>query len=124
MSDTIGSAGPPASTAGESRAGTVTEAYAFACMHCGHGWEQTYEIEHHTDVSGHQFVTYATEGERVPSPLTRPTCQNCDGHLVRIMRSGQVSGIAARWHVPRTEQTPHRTHHWSVLNFLHHRHDA
>ena len=129
MSDTIGRAGAPVPPTGEARAGAVTEAYAFACLHCGHGWEQAYEIEHHTDASGHPFVTYVTDGEPVPSPLTRPTCKNCDGHLVRIMRSGQVSGIAACRHLARTrpvvraEQTPHRTHHWSVLNFLHHRHD-
>ncbi|WP_405582498.1 hypothetical protein [Streptomyces sp. NBC_01190] len=80
----------------------VTEAYAFACLNCGHGWEQSYEIEHRTDSSGRPFVTYLADGAKVPSPLTRPTCQNCDGHLVRIMRAGQVSGSAAR---------PRRTDH-------------
>ncbi len=25
---------------------TVHEAYSFACMKCGHGWEQDYEIQH------------------------------------------------------------------------------
>jgi hypothetical protein len=133
MSDTIGSgstvggsvpAGSPVSSAHN-----VTEAYAFACMHCGHGWEQAYEIEHHTDLAGHAFVTYLADGAQVPSPLTRPSCRNCDGHLVRIMRSGQVSdAIASRWRVPRTEpvaraeRAPHRAHHWSVLNFLHRDH--
>ncbi|SCD50148.1 hypothetical protein GA0115240_11154 [Streptomyces sp. DvalAA-14] len=70
----------------------VTEAYAFACLNCGYGWEQSYEIEHHTDTYGHPFVRYLVDGVKVPSPLTCPTCQNCDGHLVRIMRSGQVAG--------------------------------
>ncbi|MFF8832569.1 hypothetical protein [Streptomyces sp. NPDC015131] len=70
------------------------EAYAFACMRCGHGWEQAYEIEHHTDISGHEFVVYKAEGgRRVPSPLSNPTCANCGGHLVRIMRAGQVSSV-------------------------------
>ncbi|NGN70258.1 hypothetical protein G5C51_41050 [Streptomyces sp. A7024] len=68
----------------------VTEAYSFACMKCGHGWEQSYEIWHHTDAQGRPFVTYHVGGERVPSPLTRPTCLNCGEHVVRIMRSGQV----------------------------------
>ncbi|WP_186318834.1 hypothetical protein [Streptomyces sp. SAJ15] len=71
------------------------EAYAFACMKCGHGWEQAYEIEHHIDAEGHPFVVYKADGERVPSPLTRPTCANCGAHVVRIMRSGQVSSVAA-----------------------------
>ncbi|MFI5807526.1 hypothetical protein [Streptomyces sp. NPDC051561] len=74
-------------------AGTVQEAYAFACMKCGHGWEQAYEIEHHTDGSGHPFVVYRANGERVPSPLSRPSCLNCGSTVVRIMRSGQVSSI-------------------------------
>ncbi|MEV6395736.1 hypothetical protein AB0M39_13305 [Streptomyces sp. NPDC051907] len=69
------------------------EAYAFACMRCGHGWEQSYEIEHHHDASGQEFVVYKADGERVPSPLSSPTCINCGGHVVRIMRSGQVSSV-------------------------------
>ncbi|MBV7669250.1 hypothetical protein STHAL_07070 [Streptomyces halstedii] len=79
----------------ESAATTVHEAYAFACMRCGHGWEQAYEIEHHVDGSGHAYVVYRADGERVPSPLSTPTCANCGGHVVRIMRSGRVSGAQA-----------------------------
>ncbi|MEU5685567.1 hypothetical protein DEJ48_23045 [Streptomyces venezuelae] len=71
----------------------VHESYAFACMRCGHGWEQSYEIEHHVDATGQEFVTYLADGARVPSPLTRPTCLNCGGHVVRIMRAGQVSSV-------------------------------
>jgi len=29
----------------------VNESYSFACMRCGHGWEQAYEIEHHVDTT-------------------------------------------------------------------------
>ena len=72
---------------------TVHEAYSFACMRCGYGWEQAYEIEHHVDGSNNDFVIYKANGERVPSPLSKPTCTNCDGHLVRIMRSGRVSTV-------------------------------
>ncbi|MEU9011327.1 hypothetical protein AB0D12_16405 [Streptomyces sp. NPDC048479] len=71
----------------------VHEAYAFACMRCGHGWEQSYEIEHHVDTTGQEFVVYKAAGARVPSPLSSPTCINCGGHVVRIMRSGQVSSV-------------------------------
>ncbi|MFD4635512.1 hypothetical protein ACFVYR_26830 [Streptomyces sp. NPDC058284] len=71
----------------------VHESYAFACMRCGHGWEQSYEIEHHVDATGHEFVMYRADGAHVPSPLTRPTCLNCGGHVVRIMRAGQVSSV-------------------------------
>ncbi|SER42941.1 hypothetical protein SAMN04487983_101654 [Streptomyces sp. yr375] len=71
----------------------VNESYSFACMRCGHGWEQSYEIEHHTDADGHEFVLYVADGRVVPSPLSRPACQNCDGHVVRIMRAGQVSSV-------------------------------
>ncbi|MFD7920782.1 hypothetical protein ACFV3R_16345 [Streptomyces sp. NPDC059740] len=70
------------------------EAYSFACMRCGHGWEQAYDIEHHVDAEGHTTVVYIADGVRVPSPLTRPTCQNCDGHLVRIMRAGRVDAAS------------------------------
>ncbi|MFE0423989.1 hypothetical protein [Streptomyces sp. NPDC058953] len=71
----------------------VHEAYAFACMRCGHGWEQAYEIEHHVDAGGRQYVVYRADGTRVPSPLSSPTCANCGGHVVRIMRAGQVSSV-------------------------------
>ncbi|WP_149179134.1 hypothetical protein [Streptomyces sp. TRM49041] len=69
------------------------EAYSFACMRCGYGWEQAYEIEHHTDVTGHGYVVYRSEGRRVPSPLSKPTCPNCGQHVVRTMRSGRVSTV-------------------------------
>ncbi|WP_424213344.1 hypothetical protein ACN20G_15370 [Streptomyces sp. BI20] len=93
---------PPAATAtrpvatatpAPAAAPTVHEAYAFACMKCGHGWEQDYEIEHHRDGRGQPFIVYTVRGERVPSPLSSPTCLNCGGHVVRIMRSGQVSSV-------------------------------
>ncbi|MFG2293738.1 hypothetical protein [Streptomyces sp. NPDC048603] len=71
----------------------VHEAYSFACMRCGYGWEQGYEIEHHTDINGRPFIVYTADGQRVPSPLSNPTCHNCGGHVVRIMRSGQVDTV-------------------------------
>ncbi|MFD0144540.1 MULTISPECIES: hypothetical protein [unclassified Streptomyces] len=79
------------------------EAYAFACMRCGYGWEQAYDIEHHVDAAGHEFIVYKAGGERVPSPLSSPTCMNCGGHVVRIMRAGQVSSVLDSW-----EQAQHR----------------
>ncbi|MFF2326919.1 MULTISPECIES: hypothetical protein [unclassified Streptomyces] len=85
----------------ESAATTVHEAYAFACMRCGHGWEQAYEIEHHVDVSNNHFVIYKADGERVPSPLSTPTCTNCGGHVVRIMRPGRVSTVQELLRTPR-----------------------
>lgn len=118
----------------------VNESYSFACMRCGHGWEQSYEIEHHTDTDGHQFVMYVAEGQVVPSPLSRPACLNCDGHVVRIMRAGQVSSVreaAQRQYQPprpraaaTTEDgadgeaavTPlpePRDHHWHLSDLLH-----
>ncbi|WP_405498084.1 hypothetical protein [Streptomyces sp. NBC_00096] len=62
-------------------------------MKCGYGWEQAYEIEHHVDGTGHPFIVYTAGGERVPSPLSNPTCMNCGGHVVRIMREGQVKSV-------------------------------
>lgn len=115
MSDTVGS---DRGTGGQ----TVTEAYSFACMNCGHCWEQAYEIEHHQDTAGHPYVTYRADGVEVPSPLTRPTCDNCDGHRVRIMGSGQVSdAVARRWTLEHKEHERgvHRTRHWPTLHLLH-----
>ncbi|MCA1221730.1 hypothetical protein [Streptomyces sp. 8L] len=76
------------------RVGTVAahEAYAFACMRCGHGWEQSFDIEHHVDDKRGTYVVYKSNGKTVPSPLTSPSCPTCEGNVVRIMRSGQVSG--------------------------------
>ncbi|WP_415952797.1 hypothetical protein [Streptomyces sp. KLOTTS4A1] len=62
-------------------------------MRCGHGWEQSYDIEHFVDGQGNEFVLYKVDGRRVPSPLSRPTCLNCGGHVVRFMRAGRVSTI-------------------------------
>jgi hypothetical protein len=122
MSDTIGSEG------------TAHEAYAFACMSCGHGWEQAYEIHHHTDAQGRPFVTYQADGKRVDSPLTRPTCGNCEGHRVRIMRAGQVAeaitswathtrgsgtGAAGRRSARQARRAVHRGRHWPLLHRLH-----
>lgn len=116
----------------EIAATTVHEAYAFACMKCGYGWEQSYEIEHHVDVHGHAFVVYTADGERVPSPLSTPTCTNCGGHVVRIMRAGRVAGVQE---LLRKQQAPHgaetaakdRTvstaaapaRHWRLSDLLH-----
>jgi hypothetical protein len=113
----------------------VNESYSFACMRCGHGWEQSYEIEHHTDGDGHQFVLYVADGRVVPSPLSRPACLNCDGHVVRIMRAGQVSSVrdasrprktappAGPVEAPGTggtgEHTAHAGHHWHLSDLLH-----
>ncbi|MFJ3586355.1 hypothetical protein ACIPPS_29580 [Streptomyces sp. NPDC090127] len=87
------------------------EAYAFACMRCGYGWEQAYDIEHHIDAAGNEFIVYKAGGERVPSPLSSPTCMNCGGHVVRIMRAGQVSSVLDSWeqaHHRNVTGTPHR----------------
>ncbi|GGJ23741.1 hypothetical protein [Streptomyces brasiliensis] len=107
----------------------VHESYSFACMRCGHGWEQSYDIEHHTDTDGNEYVMYVADGRFVPSPLSRPTCRNCDGHVVRIMRPGQVSSVrsASRRHERRTDTsgTPEAAtqageqHHWHLSDLLH-----
>jgi hypothetical protein len=101
--------------------GTASEAYAFVCMKCGYGWEQTYEIHHHTDLQGRPYVTYIADGERVPSPLARPTCLNCEGHLIRIMPSGRVSEAVSFWESDQGERRVHHSHHWSPLHLLHRR---
>ncbi|MES4886821.1 hypothetical protein [Streptomyces sp. NPDC096012] len=108
----------------------VHESYSFACMRCGHGWEQSYAIEHHTDGDGQEFVRYVTDGRVVPSPLSRPSCQNCDGHVVRIMRAGQVSSVrsAAQHHpvpqaapveIPEAPAQRRESHHWHLSDLLH-----
>ncbi|WP_435854394.1 hypothetical protein [Streptomyces subrutilus] len=84
---------PAAAAATAPTVPTVHEAYSFACMRCGYGWEQAYAIEHHVDGNGQPFIRYTADGERVPSPLSNPTCLNCGGHIVRIMRAGQVSSV-------------------------------
>lgn len=71
---------------------TAHEAYGFVCMNCGYGWEQTYEIRHHTSQDGAPAVTYYTDGKRVQSPLKHPLCVNCGGTKLRIMQSGRVHG--------------------------------
>ncbi|GAA2597781.1 MULTISPECIES: hypothetical protein [Streptomyces] len=101
MSETAGQTGLRAGATA-----VVNEAYSFACMRCGHGWEQSYEIEHHTDAAGHEFVLYVADGKVVPSPLSKPTCQNCDGHVVRIMRPGRVESARNAAHRPHRVPPP------------------
>ncbi|MGY0059004.1 hypothetical protein ACWY4P_21025 [Streptomyces sp. LZ34] len=126
---------PIAHTTTDATDGEVAhEAYAFACMKCGHGWEQSYDIEHHVDAEGRAFVIYFTDGMRVRSPLTSPNCHNCGADLVRIMRSGQVStalrslGTEPRRRTRRADaETPDATpaprgrrgHHWHLSDLLH-----
>ncbi|MEU1053371.1 hypothetical protein [Streptomyces sp. NPDC005876] len=117
--------GQPGPRAGATAA--VHESYSFACMRCGNGWEQSYEIEHHTDAQGRRFVVYMADGLVVPSPLSRPTCQNCDAHVVRIMGPGRVASArdAARPQVPapaRPARVPAPAagrHHWHLGDLLH-----
>ncbi|MEV7778904.1 hypothetical protein [Kitasatospora sp. NPDC088351] len=80
---------------------TVREAYSFACLSCGYGWEQAYDIEHHPARDGHVVFEYHANGVRVPSPLLKPTCPGCGGHTVRIMREGRVASAERHWqHAP------------------------
>lgn len=117
----------------------VHESYSFACMRCGHGWEQSFEIEHHTDTDGHAFVLYVADGRVVPSPLTRPTCAACDSHVIRILRPGRVASVRGTTHgahqvppagpleVPRVPEAPGpmtpglsgERRHWHVADLLH-----
>ncbi|MGD9484083.1 hypothetical protein WDH52_12615 [Streptomyces sp. TRM70308] len=85
MTDYRGSPGTPPRAARES--------YAFACLECGHAWEQTYDIEHHVDSDDRPFFLYFADGRRVPSPLDRLTCVQCDDHNVRIVRAGNASSV-------------------------------
>ncbi|MET9893575.1 hypothetical protein ABZZ47_25855 [Streptomyces sp. NPDC006465] len=150
MSETTGrtggiAAGQVTEQTGHRSAATavVHESYSFACMRCGHGWEQSYDIEHHRDAEGGEFVTYVANGRVVPSPLSRPTCLNCDSHVVRIMRAGQVSSVLDSMHsmthrqprpaAPRrsgkgpeeaaapaeSSATPEEPHHWHLSDLLH-----
>ncbi|NLU70003.1 hypothetical protein [Streptomyces sp. HNM0574] len=75
--------------------GTVREAYSFACMKCGHAWEQEYEIEHLEYPDGSPLYVYYADGERVRSPLKHPRCMFCDGRVLRIMRAGRASAAIA-----------------------------
>lgn len=126
MSEIAGQAGRGTATA------VVHESYSFACMRCGHGWEQSYEIEHHIDGDGHEYVRYVAGGRVVPSPLSHPTCQNCDNHVVRIMRPGRVASAqnplhrhhqagpsAGETHEPPAHQQPQERHHWHLSDLLH-----
>lgn len=108
MSDTIGSPRSGNALSAPGLAGrahtpveTVREAYSFACLRCGYGWEQAYDIEHHVARDGHTVFEYHANGVRVPSPLLKPTCPGCGGHTVRIMREGRVAVADQPWqHAP------------------------
>ncbi|KAB8164325.1 hypothetical protein FH609_014090 [Streptomyces sp. 3MP-14] len=69
------------------------ESYAFACLSCGFAWEQEFAIEHITDLGGQPAVRYLVDGRPVPSPLTHPSCPNCGGHRVRVLKAGTVAAV-------------------------------
>ncbi|MER5636015.1 hypothetical protein ABT095_03560 [Kitasatospora sp. NPDC002227] len=138
MSETIGS--PLTASANEREPGavglttrpptpveTVREAYSFACLSCGYGWEQAYDIEHHRARDGHVLIEYHANGVRVPSPLLKPACPGCGGHTVRIMRAGRVATVESTLHTapgypshavpadPPGPQRAPRRHWWSFF---------
>ncbi|GAA1265847.1 hypothetical protein GCM10009665_63740 [Kitasatospora nipponensis] len=96
-----GAGGQPAARAGDHPrmvVDIVREAYSFACLSCGYGWEQAYDIEHHQARDGHTVIQYFANGVRVPSPLLKPSCPGCGGHTVRIMRAGRVASVEHSLH--------------------------
>ncbi|MFI6943725.1 hypothetical protein ACIBI4_31040 [Streptomyces sp. NPDC050418] len=90
------------------------EAYALTCLDCGHGWEVGFDITPWTDAEGRRHVRYTVDGEEVPSPLSRPTCPRCDGHVLRIMRSGRVAtakhALTTKWQAPLARGGRHTAH--------------
>lgn len=83
---------------GSPAADTVQEAYSFACLSCGYGWEQEYDIVHTRTREGQPVSQYYANGVKVPSPLLKPSCPGCGGNTVRIMRAGRVATVASRLH--------------------------
>lgn len=72
---------------------TTRESYAFACLRCGFGWEREFEIQHLSEAGGRPVARYLVDGRPVPSPLTQPSCPNCGGHRVRVLRAGTVAAV-------------------------------
>ncbi|MER0449419.1 hypothetical protein ABR738_33520 [Streptomyces sp. Edi4] len=67
------------------------EAYSFVCLHCGHGWEGSYDLRHATDANGVPRTDYYVRGVREPSPLTQNTCRTCHSTTIRVLRPGRVA---------------------------------
>ncbi|OIK28417.1 hypothetical protein [Streptomyces malaysiense] len=74
----------------------VRRAYSFACLDCGHGWENTYDIDLTVEDDAQILAVYHLDGRLVPSPLQSPRCPACEGRKIRIMRPGRVA--SARRH--------------------------
>ncbi|MET7575063.1 hypothetical protein ABZT04_42370 [Streptomyces sp. NPDC005492] len=74
----------------------VQRSYSFACLVCGYGWEDTYDIDVTVDEYARITAAYQLDGKRVPSPLQSPCCPACESRKVRIMRPGRVA--SARLH--------------------------
>jgi hypothetical protein len=119
---------PPPAPAAKPAEPVVSEAYAFACLNCGFGWEQAYEIGHLMGVDGRLRTVYRANGVPVPSPLTKPSCPGCGGEHVRIMRAGRVAETVAHWHEPLhpepvdSTHTPARPHRARRLHLPFHLH--
>lgn len=71
----------------------VQRSYSFACLNCGHGWEDTYNIDVTVDDQAQITAIYHLGDRRVPSPLQSPRCPSCESHNIRIMRPGRVAAV-------------------------------
>ncbi|WP_458248537.1 hypothetical protein [Streptomyces sp. MAI_2237] len=69
----------------------IQRSYSFACLECGHGWEDTYDIDLTSDEHHRIMAVYHLGGVSVPSPLQSPRCPACESRKIRIMRPGRVS---------------------------------
>jgi hypothetical protein len=90
----------------------LQEAFAFTCLHCGHGWEQTYDVEIHLDAESREIRYYYADGKRLPPPLMAE-CPNCGERKARILRAGVVAAVLA--------QMPHHHKHGTHWRFRRHK---
>ena len=100
----------------EIAATTVHEAYAFACMKCGYGWEQSYEIEHHVDVHGHADGDELQAALRASLVPDVPPITLGEGAFVQVIefstsRMPEFQELEDRW---RDEIGDDRTARWAI----------
>ena len=97
MSETIGSpltgnapSGVGLTTRRPPTVETVREAYSFACLSCGYGWEQAYDIEHHVDREGR--IVFEEMATRLPGlRLEGPTPEHRENFNLRGLKSLPVA---------------------------------
>lgn len=76
---------------------TYLDVYRFRCRHCGHEWQETYDVRLVEDEAGGSWTYYSVGGRTVESPELSESCVACKRptavHQLVARRQAQAVGV-------------------------------